>query len=69
VFCCFAEDLDITAHVDVSLRVVDNIKFFKPEGVHVDFTIGSLRLRLNNLFNGLKALGRDHHWPELRFSQ
>jgi hypothetical protein len=40
------------------MRVVDGIKFFKPEGVHVDFTIGSLRLRLDNLFNGLKALGR-----------
>ncbi|PNF31865.1 hypothetical protein B7P43_G07913 [Cryptotermes secundus] len=50
------EDLNVMAHVEVSMRVVDDIKFFKPEGVHVNFTIGSLRLRLDNLFNGLKAL-------------
>jgi hypothetical protein len=59
-----AEDLDITAHVDVSVRVVDDIKFFKLEAVRVDFTIGRLRLRLNNLYNGLKALGTDQLRPE-----
>jgi hypothetical protein len=62
--CCFAEDLDITVHADVSMRVVDDIKFFRLEEVRVDFTIGRLRLRLNKLFNGLKALGRDQHQPE-----
>jgi hypothetical protein len=63
-YCCFAENLDVTVHVDVSLRVVDDIQFFKLEEVHVDFTIGRLRLRLNKLFNGLKALGRNHRRPE-----
>jgi hypothetical protein len=56
--CRFAEDLDITAHVDVSIRVEDDVKFFKVEAVHIDFTIGKLSLQLSNLYNGLKTLGR-----------
>jgi hypothetical protein len=62
---CSAEDLDITAHVDVSMRVVDDIKFFKVEGVRVDFTIGRLKLRLDNLYNGLKAFGTHQRRPGL----
>jgi hypothetical protein len=54
------------AHVDVSMRVVDDIKFFNVENVRVDFTIGRLTLRLNNLYNGLKALGRDEHRAQKR---
>jgi hypothetical protein len=64
MFCC-AEDLDITAHVDVSLRLVDDISFFKVEAVRVDFSIGRLSLRLNNLYNGLKAFGTHQHRPGL----
>jgi hypothetical protein len=47
------------------MRVVDDIKFFKVEGVRVDFSIGRLRLELKNLYNGLKAFGTDQHRPVL----
>lgn len=53
-----AEDLDIMSEVDLTLRSEDGITFFKVQDVQVNFTIGKLRLRLKNLYNGLKALGR-----------
>jgi hypothetical protein len=53
-----AEDVDITSNVNMSMRSEDDITFFNVQGVRVNFTIGKLRLRLSNLFNGLKTLGR-----------
>ncbi|XP_021930047.1 protein takeout-like isoform X2 [Zootermopsis nevadensis] len=50
------EDLDIMSEVDLTLRSEDGITFFKVQDVQVNFTIGKLRLRLKNLYNGLKAL-------------
>ncbi|XP_069682372.1 circadian clock-controlled protein daywake-like isoform X2 [Periplaneta americana] len=50
------EDLDIMAYVDVTRREEDGVQFFKINKVGVQFTIGKLALRLNNLYNGLKTL-------------
>lgn len=53
-----AEDVDCTAHVELSTRTEDGLMFFKVQKVRVNFTIGHLRLHFDNLFNGQKSLGK-----------
>lgn len=44
-----------TCDVDFPLKEGQPVMWFK--NIHVDFTVGDMRIHLNNLFNGNKVLG------------
>lgn len=48
-------DAEVTHDVHISVR--DGYNFFNLTNIHVKFDIEGLKMRLNNLFNGVKALG------------
>lgn len=52
-----SENLDIYVKSDVNLQKTDEFHIFNITAVHVKFSIGGLKFRLNNLFDGIKALG------------
>lgn len=48
-------DAEVTHDVHITQR--DGYNFFNLTNIHVKFDIEGLKMRLNNLFNGVKALG------------
>lgn len=48
-------DAEVTHEVHISQR--DGHNFFNLTNIYVKFDIEGLKMRLNNLFNGVKALG------------
>lgn len=42
---------------DVKLFKKDEFSFFNVTAAHVKFAIGGLKLRMNNLFDGIDSLG------------
>lgn len=50
------ENLDIYVKSDVKLEKNDDYHIFNITDVHVKYSIGGLKFRLNNLFDGIKAL-------------
>lgn len=42
---------------EVKLYSKDDITFFNVTSAHVKYNIGGLRLRMNNLFDGIESLG------------
>lgn len=55
---CFSADLDIDIISDVTPYAKDKFVFFNVTDAHVKFNIGGLTLRMNNLFDGIKSLGK-----------
>ena len=45
-----------TCDVDFPQKEGQKVMWFK--NIHVDFTVGDMRIHLNNLFNGNKVLGK-----------
>lgn len=43
---------------DVKLYEKDKFVFFNVTSAHVKYNIGGLQLRMNNLFDGIKSLGK-----------
>lgn len=43
---------------EVKLYSKDDITFFNVTTAHVKYNIGGLRLRMNNLFDGIESLGK-----------
>lgn len=43
---------------DVKLYEKDGFTFFNVTAAHVKYSIGGLKLRMNNLFDGIKSLGK-----------
>lgn len=43
---------------DVKLYEKDGFTFFNVTAAHVKYSIGGLTLRMNNLFDGIKSLGK-----------
>ncbi|XP_066150498.1 circadian clock-controlled protein daywake-like [Euwallacea fornicatus] len=55
--CWFdAKDLDIAVKSEVKMEKRSGFHFFKVNRVHVQFSIGGLKLYLGNLFDGIKPL-------------
>lgn len=55
-FLSCLENLDIYVKSDVKLEKIEEHHIFNITEVHVKFSIGGLKFRLNNLFDGIKAL-------------
>lgn len=55
---CWFEPTNMTIDIvsDVKLYEKDNFLFFNVTGAHVKYNIGGLKLRMNNLFDGIKSL-------------
>lgn len=49
--------MDAEVTHDVKISEHGGYKFFNLTNIHVKFDIEGLKMRLNNLFNGVKALG------------
>lgn len=43
---------------DVKVYEKDGFTFFNVTAAHVKYSIGGLKLRMNNLFDGIKSLGK-----------
>ncbi|CAG9822469.1 unnamed protein product [Phaedon cochleariae] len=55
--CWFdAQNLTINVKSDVIMEKHDGFHFFNVTQVHVDFSVGGLKLHMGNLFDGIKAL-------------
>lgn len=50
--------MDVTTLHDVKVFERKGKKYFNITDVHVDFSLGGLKLRMYNLYNGQKALGK-----------
>ncbi|XP_013136879.1 PREDICTED: circadian clock-controlled protein-like [Papilio polytes] len=55
---CWFEPTNMTIDIvsDVKLYDKDGFVFFNVTGAHVKYTIGGLKLRMNNLFDGISSL-------------
>lgn len=58
--------IDIVSHV--KLYEKDKLLFFNVTGAHVKYNIGGMKLRMNNLFDGIKSLGNENFDVTLHFS-
>ena len=47
----------MTSSQDLAVVYRDGKRFFDLKNVHVDFKLGGLKMRMNNLFDGIRALG------------
>lgn len=50
--------MDVEVTHDIHIVQKEGYNFFNITAVHVKFEIEGLKLRLNNLFNGAKQLGK-----------
>lgn len=53
-----AANMTIDIVSDVKLYEKDGFTFFNVTAAHVKYSIGGLKLRMNNLFDGIKSLGK-----------
>lgn len=51
------ENMDITLRTKTHLYEKDNHVFYNITGTSIDYTLDGLKLRLDNLFDGVKVLG------------
>ncbi|XP_026280271.1 uncharacterized protein LOC113207790 [Frankliniella occidentalis] len=49
-------NLDVTSSQDLGVVYRDGQRFFDMKDVRVDFKLGGLKMRMNNLFDGLRSL-------------
>lgn len=54
----FAGNMTIDIVSDVKPYKKDDFTFFNVTAAHVKYSIGGLKLRMNNLFDGIESLGQ-----------
>lgn len=57
ISCFIPANMTIDIISDVKLYNKDEFVFFNVTGAHVKYSIGGLKLRMNNLFDGIESLG------------
>lgn len=58
IFSLFSGNMTIDIVSDVKLYEKDDLTFFNVTSAHVKYNIGGLKLRMNNLFDGIDSLGK-----------
>lgn len=59
IFCKYVENMDITLKTKTHLYEKDGHVFYNITGTSVDYKLDGLKLRLDNLFDGVKVLGNN----------
>lgn len=54
----FSANMTIDIVSDVKTYDRDGFVFFNVTAAHVKYNIGGMKLRMNNLFDGIKSLGK-----------
>uniref|UniRef100_A0A1B0D0R6 Uncharacterized protein n=1 Tax=Phlebotomus papatasi TaxID=29031 RepID=A0A1B0D0R6_PHLPP len=57
---CWLEPVNMNIHMYTRTRLIerDGFVFYNVTGTRVEYDISGLRLRFDNLFDGVKALGK-----------